>query len=126
MTRYYLYVKAGVRIDAGTRFYKVGIGESDQQERVRAWLAAYAAENGHFFVLWSVESAAFFVKCCQSLAEHAPCLVPCNGAQLRRWLQNGDDVSSLMQAELHRHRLLMQIDPNYYTVSVLRSKKLDL
>lgn len=50
MTHYYLYIAAGLSIDSNTRFYKVGIGESEAQTKKRAWLEAYAYEHGRFFV----------------------------------------------------------------------------
>lgn len=33
MTHYYLYISAGASLDADTRFFKVGIGESEAQLR---------------------------------------------------------------------------------------------
>lgn len=122
MTHYYLYIKAGTCINADTRFYKVGVGESAAQRRYCAWLSAYAAEHGHLFVLWSTNAADFFVRCCQSIGSDAPLLVPCKAAQLVRWLGGDDDTPAMYQAELHRRKLLMQIDPRYYTVAMLNTK----
>lgn len=36
MTHYFLYIKTGVRLDADTSFYKVGIGESNAGMRLSA------------------------------------------------------------------------------------------
>lgn len=123
MTRYYLYIKAGLKIDADTRFYKVGIGESSDQLRIKEWLTAYAAQHGHFFVLWSDDTAEFFCKCCEQIGADDPCLVTAKGSQLKRWLSDGLDDGAFYQAELHRLKLLAQVDHRVYSDRILIFKR---
>ena len=126
MTHYYLYIAAGLTIDSNTRFYKVGIGESEAQNKKRAWLEAYAFEHGHFFVRWSLEAVEFCVKCQKSIGRLHPEVLSVMANDLYKVLAEGCEEPSFYQAALNRHHLLMQIDPNYYTCQMLRSKKIDL
>lgn len=120
MTHYYLYIKAGQELDTNTDFFKVGIGESDAQIRKRAWLQAYANEHGHFFVIWSPEAVEFMIKCQESIGPNAKNVVAVMANGLVRILRDGAEVPSSYQAELNRHRVLMQIDPRYYTCQMLK------
>ena len=126
MTHYYLYIAAGLTIDSNTRFYKVGIGESETQNKKRAWLEAYAFEHGHFFVRWSHEAMDFLVRCHQSIGRQYPDVRSVMANDLCKILNGTGEEPAHYQAELNRHHLLMQIDPNYYTCQVLKTKKGEL
>lgn len=126
MTHYYLYIAAGLQIDSNSRFYKVGIGESEAQNKKRAWLEAYAYEHGHFFVRWSLEAVEFCVKCQESIGRQHPEVLALMANDLYKILAEGCEEPSHYQAALNRHHLLMQIDPNYYTCHMLKSKKKEL
>lgn len=126
MTHYYLYIAAGLQIDSNTRFYKVGIGESEAQNKKRAWLEAYAFEHGHFFVRWSLEAVEFCVKCQESIGRQYPEVLALMANDLYKILAEGCEEPSFYQAALNRHHLLMQIDPNYYTCHMLKSKNKEL
>lgn len=126
MTHYYLYIAAGLTIDSNSRFYKVGIGESEAQNKKRAWLEAYAYEHGHFFVRWSLDAVEFCVKCQQSIGRQYPEVLSVMANDLYKILAEGCEEPSFYQAALNRHHLLMQIDPNYYTCHMLKSKKREL
>ena len=114
MTRYYLYIKAGLEIDLETRFYKVGIGTGTIGRRLQAWLEAYALEHGHFFVIWSHESCEFYEKCRSQVGPGAAPLIGIHAAALKKSLKNGCEDPAFWQAIQHRHQLMMQIDPHYY------------
>lgn len=120
MTHYFLYIQAGATLNTYTAFFKVGIGESDAQIRKRAWLQAYAHEHGHFFVIWSPEAVEFMIKCQQSIGPNAKNVVAIMANDLIRILRDGAEVPSSYQAELNRHRVLMQIDSSYYTCQMLK------
>lgn len=126
MTRYYLYIAAGLTIDSNTRFYKVGIGESEAQNKKRAWLEAYAFEHGHFFVRWSIDAVEFCVKCQQSIGRQYPDVLSVMANDLCKILNGTGEEPAHYQAALNRHHLLMQIDPNYYTCQMLKTKKNEL
>lgn len=126
MTHYYLYIAAGHTIDSNTRFYKVGVGESEAQNKKRAWLEAYAFEHGHFFVRWSLDAVEFCVKCQQSIGIQHPDVLSVMANDLCKILATGCEEPAFYQSALNRHHLLMQIDPNYYTCHMLRSKKVDM
>lgn len=126
MTHYYLYIAAGLTIDTNTRFYKVGIGESEAQNKKRAWLEAYAFEHGHFFVRWSLEAVEFCVKCQKSIGIQHPDVLSVMANDLCKILATGCEEPAFYQSALNRHHLLMQIDPNYYTCHMLKSKKGEL
>lgn len=114
MTRYYLYIKTGVVLNQYSQFYKVAIGESAQEVRTLAWLESYAFEHGHFFVLWSVNAADFYLKCIQSVGMSRSSLVRIKGSMLKRSLQTGDEEPAAYNAALSRHRMMKLIDPGYY------------
>jgi len=114
MKYYYLYIKAGLEIDLETRFFKVGIGASKRDQKIRAWLEAFAIEHGHFFCIWSEHAAQFFLKCRNQIGEGAAPLIWVDAAQLRRDLNTGCEDPVIWQAIQHRHKLLMQIDSKYY------------
>ena len=120
MTHYYLYIKAGQTLDTDTRFYKVGIGESESQTRKLAWLKAYAHEHGHFFVIWSQDAANFMIKCQVSIGPKARNVLAIMANDLIKHILDGSEVPSSYQAELNRHQLLMKIDPSYYTCQMLK------
>lgn len=122
MTHYYLYIKAGQALDSNTDFFKVGIGESMSQTRKLAWLKAYAHEHGHFFVIWSQEAVEFMIKCQQSIGPNAKNVMAIMANDLVLILRDGREIPSSYQAELNRHRLLMQIDPDYYCCQQIKSK----
>lgn len=115
MTRYYLYIKAGVQLDADSQFFKVAIGESKKDVRVYAWLESYAYEHGHFFVRWSLSAVGFLTRCLESVNKQILDVVPMKGNALVAFLREGDEVPAFYEAALSRHRLLMQIDPDYYS-----------
>lgn len=120
MTHYYLYIKAGVRLDSDTRFYKVAVGEGQQGRRQNAWLEAFAFEHGHFFVRWSSDAVQFVVDCIKSIGDDASPVISLPGRDLIRILKNGCDDPAFWQACQHRHELLMQIDSHYYTYHELK------
>lgn len=122
MTHYYLYIKAGQTLDTDTRFYKVGVGESEVQRKKMAWLQAYAHDHGHFFVIWSPEAANFMIKCQESIGPKARNVLAVMANDLIKYLRDGAEVPSSYQAELNRHQLLMKIDPSYYTCQMLKVK----
>lgn len=115
MTHYYLYIKAGVRLDSDTRFYMVGIGEGEEGRRVYTWLESYAFEHGHFFIRDCPAASDFLLKCMDSVGLPRPSVFPVKGAQLVRFLKTGDEDPAFLQACRHRHALMMKIDPHYYT-----------
>ena len=121
MTHYYLYIAAGQTIDTDTAFYKVGLGESAQQVRLRAWLQSYAHDNGHFFVRWSLDAVEFMTKCHDSIGIGHRDLLALSGKELVGILRDGHAEPSSFQAELNRHKMLMKIDPHYYYFYQLRN-----
>lgn len=122
MTRYYLYIKAGVQMDEHTRFYRVAIGEGIQGRKVNAWLEAYAFEHGHFFVRNSADATDFLMKCLDSLGFNQQLLIPISGKDLVATLKGGNDDPAFWQACQHRHELMMRIDPHYYVYHELARK----
>ena len=123
MTHYYLYIKAGVQLDADTRFYKVGIGDGRLGQKENAWLEAYALEHGHLFVRWSKEAVDFYSRCRNSIGVNARFLLSLPGRDLIKSLKNGCDDPACWSAIQHRHELLMKIDPHYYTYHELSKRK---
>lgn len=119
MKQYYLYIRAGLRIDQNTRFYKVGIGHSVSERRLNAWLTAYAAEHGHFFVLWSSGSLAFLDQCLESVDKSPRDVITCNALALKSWLEVDGDAPVTYEAELNRQRMYSQIDPSYYAAQII-------
>lgn len=114
MTSYYLYIMAGLELDNSTRFYKLSIGESEREDRVRAWLEAYALEHGHFFALCDGYCADFLDSCLRSVSKDWRDILITRGDSFVAYLRgDGDDPVMFSQA-LHRHRFLRKIDPNYY------------
>lgn len=123
MTHYYLYIRAGRTIDTDTRFYKVGIGESEAGRRLFAWLESYAFEHGHFFVIWSPDAANFMLKCQLSIGRDSSNIIAIKAVELVRVLRDGHAEPSTFQTNVNRHRLMMQIDPHYYCYYQLKNKR---
>ena len=123
MTHYYLYIAAGLTIDSNTRFYKVGIGESEAQNKRRAWLESYAYEHGHFFIRWSLEAVEFLARCLESVNKSLFDVLTLKADEMVGVLNGTHEEPTFYQAALNRHHLLMKIDPNYYTCQMLQSKK---
>jgi hypothetical protein len=123
MTRYYLYIKAGVQLDAGSQFFKVAIGESQKDVRVYAWVESYAYEHGHFFVRWSLPAVDFLSRCLDSVNKQILDVVPIKAKDLVSFLRDGCEEPAFYQAALSRHKLLMQIDPDYYSNYHLQNRR---
>lgn len=123
MTHYYLYIECGAQLDADTIFYKVGIGESEKQRKIYAWLESYAIEHGHYFVLWSSDAADFYFKCSESIGPEAKPLVGILGPALVMVLKNGCHDPATFQHNWQRHETLMKIDPAYYAAQMIKQKK---
>lgn len=123
MNRYYLYIQTGVQLNTDSKFYKVACGESAAGNRMNAWLEAYAAEHGHYFVRWSHDAADFYTKCVDSIGPDAHCIVAIGAKELIQSLKTGCDDPACWQAIQHRHNLLMQIDPHYYVYHELARRK---
>lgn len=124
MTHYYLYIKAGLRIDATTSFYKVAIGESEAQCRMLAWLQAFANEHGHFFVRMNPDALDFMAKCLESVNKDLFDVVTLIAAKLVGILRTGCEEPTSFQAELNKQRLLMAIDPNYYCYQTVKKQRI--
>lgn len=122
MTHYFLYIKAGVRLDSDTRFYKVAVGEGQQGRKQNAWLEAYAFEHGHFFVRWSSDAVQFVVNCQESIGADAAPVISIPGRDLIVSLKNGCEDPAFWLACKHRHELMMRIDPHYYTYHELSKR----
>lgn len=122
MTHYYLYIAAGLTIDSNTRFYKVGVGESEAQNKKRAWLEAYAFEHGHFFIRWSLDAVEFLARCLESVNKDLFDVLTMKADDMVGVLNGTGEEPTFYQAAINRHHLLMQIDPNYYTCQMLKTK----
>lgn len=123
MTHYYLYIKAGLRIDAATSFYNVAIGESEAQRRKLAWLQAFANEHGHFFVRMNPDARDFMAKCLESVNKDLFDVVTLKADKLVGILRTGCEEPSSFQAELNKHHLLMAIDPDYYCYQTIENRR---
>lgn len=123
MTHYYLYIQSGVQLNTESRFYKVAVGESEKGQKMNAWLEAFAAEHGHYFVRWSHDAADFYSKCVDSIGLDAQSIVAIGAKDLIQSLKNGCEDPACWNAVMSRHRLLMQIDPHYYTYHELARRK---
>lgn len=122
MTHYYLYIKAGSTIDHNTEFIRVAVGESQREQRLHAWIAAYAFEHGHFFARWDMGTTEFYTRCRLSLDGHDRALVAMSALDLKKHLQAGTEDPAFYQAEISRQKLLMQIDPAFYHLQTIRNK----
>lgn len=115
MTHYYLYIEAGHQIDENTRFYRVAIGESAPMLKRKAWLESYALEHGHLFVLWDIDAVKFYDECKLSLEGHARSLEPRTALALIHQFKTGEEDPATYFSNLNRHKMMMQIDPRYYS-----------
>lgn len=123
MTRYHLYIMCGSAIDADTRFYKVGIGESERQSRLRVFLESYAIEHGHFFSLMDNDAFEFMVKCLDSVNGTLSQVTTIDGESFVRQLREGAPVPYSLNANMQRHDLLKRIDSAYYSMCQLRKRR---
>ena len=126
MTHYYFYIKAGLTLDGSSSFYRVAVGESERGRRHLAWLEAYAAENGHFFVLMTDDSRCFVMDCLASIGRDGSSIQLVDAPELIRSLRTGCEVPANYSAILHRHRFMMQVDPHYfasYQISAINKRR---
>lgn len=124
MTHYYLYIKAGSTIDHNTEFIRVAVGESQREQRLHAWIAAYAFEHGHFFARMDAETTEFYTRCRLSLDGNDRPLVAKSAQELKGYLQTGGEDPAFYQAEISRQKLLIQIDPEFYHTQVIKRQQL--
>lgn len=123
MTRNYLYIAADATIDHETRFFMVGIGESEKMRKHQAWLEAFAYEHGHFFVKWTAEAVDFCRKCLDSVGLKMDSVKAVKAPELVRFLASGNQGPVFYQQALNRHRMLMQIDSRYYFEHTINNKQ---
>ena len=126
MTRYYYYIKAGMALDRSSSFYRVAVGDTERGHRQTAWLEAYALEHGHFFVLVDSESSCFVMDCLESIGLDGGTIKQVTAPDLIRSLRTSCEVPAVYSAILHRHKLLMQVDPHYfasYKISVIKKRR---
>lgn len=123
MTHYFLYIKAGAVLNEDTRFYKVGIGESKEGMLIYAWLEAYAAEHGHMFCRWSHDAVEFYSKCIESIGHNAQLIKSIPAADLKKVLRTGCEDPACYEAIMNRHKMMMALDPHYYTYYELSKRR---
>lgn len=123
MTRNYLYISAAHTIDRDSKFFMVGIGESERMRKHHAWLEAYAFEHGHFFVRWTPDAVDFCRKCLVSIGLKMDAVRAVKAPDLIKYLGYGEKPPVFVQTAINRHRLLMQIDSNYYFNYTIQERK---
>lgn len=123
MTHNYLYIAAESTIDHDSRFFMVGIGESERMQKHQAWLEAYAFEHGHFFVKWTSDAVEFCRKCLDSVGLKMDAVHAVKAPDLVKYLGYGVKTPIFYQSAMNRHHMLMQIDSNYYFNNTISKKK---
>lgn len=123
MTRNYLYISAASTIDKNSQFFMVGIGESEKMRRHYAWLEAFALEHGHFFVLWTQDAVEFCRKCLDSVGLKMDSVKAVKAPELVKFLGSGEKAPVFYQSAINRHRMLMQVDSNYYYYYSIKNKQ---
>lgn len=123
MTHFYLYITANTTIDNDSRFFMVGIGESERMQKHRAWLEAFAYEHGHFFVKWTSDAVDFCRKCLESVGLKMDAVRAVKAPDLVKFLGYGEKAPVFVQSAINRHHVLMQIDSNYYFNYTIGKKK---
>jgi hypothetical protein len=101
----------------------VGIGESERMRKHHAWLEAYAFEHGHFFVRWTPDAVDFCRKCLASVGLKMDAVRTVKAPDLIKYLGYGEKPPVFVQTAINRHRLLMQIDSNYYFNYTIQERK---
>lgn len=122
MVHYYIYIECGPTLTETARFYKVGIGQGVQGRKQMAFLESYALEHGHFFVVSSLEAWSFVVKCLVSIHKTLFDVIPCSADHLIKHFKVGEELPETYFANLQRHKLMMAIDPAYYTQIQLQKR----
>lgn len=120
MIHNFLYILADTQVDHDSKFFMVGVGESEMMLKHRAWLEAYAFEHGHFFVPWTSDAVEFVRKCIDSVGLSMMDIKCIKAPELCKFLQTGQEEPAFYQSALNRHRLLMQIDSRYYFCSQIK------
>lgn len=122
MVHYYIYIECGSTLTDTARFYKVGIGQSEMGRRQMAFLESYALEHGHFFVIVSLDAWSFVEKCLGSIGKSLADVLPCTAEHLIKHFKVGEELPETYFANLQRHKLMMAIDPAYYTQVQLQKR----
>lgn len=115
MVHYYIYIECGPTLTESARFYKVGIGQSAVGRTQMAFLESYALEHGHFFDIVSLDAWSFVEKCLGTIGKSLADVLPCTAEHLIKHFKVGEELPETFYANLQRHKLMMAIDPAYYT-----------
>lgn len=115
MVHYYIYIECGPTLTETARFYKVGVGQGVLGRKQMAFLESYALEHGHFFVIGSLDAWSFVEKCLKSIGKSLADVLPCTAGHLIRHFKVNEELPETYFANLQRHKLMMAIDPAYYT-----------
>lgn len=115
MVHYYIYIECGPTLTETARFYKVGIGLGELGRRQMAFLESFALEHGHFFVIVSLDAWSFVEKCLGTIGKSLADVVPCTAAHLIKHFKVSEELPETFLANLQRHKMMMAIDPAYYT-----------
>lgn len=122
MVHYYIYIECGPTLTDTARFYKVGIGQGELGRKQMAFLESYALEHGHFFVIVSLEAWYFVEDCLHSIGKSFDDVLTCSARHLIKHFKVGEELPETYLANLQRHKLMMAIDPDYYTQIQLQKR----
>ena len=122
MLHYYIYIECGPTLTESAHFYKVGVGQGVLGRRQMAFLESYALEHGHFFVIGSLDAWSFVEKCLGTIGKSLADVLPCTAGHLIRHFKVGEELPETYLANLQRHKLMMAIDPAYYTQIQLQKR----
>lgn len=129
MKHYYYYIEAGSVIDETTKFYRIAIGASAQDNRDYLYLIARAQQHNHYFEIVTLQSQCFIEKCLASLRSSYSSGV--NVAAQVQTISAREFVKSckhhcanpLNQSELsNRHQTNKVLSIDYRISSILKSR----
>lgn len=66
MIKYYLLITSGAVLDGSSKFYKVGVGNSQRDKLALNKLREFAAANGYYFSLYDNDAAEFLYNIAKS------------------------------------------------------------
>ena len=115
MVHYYIYIECGPTLTETARFYKVGVSQGVLGRSQMAFLESYALEHGHFFVIVSNDAWSFVEKCLSSIGKSLVDVLACTAGHLIKHFKVGEELPETYLANLQRHKMMMAIDPAYYT-----------
>lgn len=113
MTHYYYFIQSGQMLDASAKFYRVGIGQSKAESRIKDKLQRYAAEHGYYFAICNSDTDTFWQKCLKSVNAPSTTVIYISGRNLLKELRAGTQPALIPSSLHNQHQMMLTLNLDY-------------